>query len=177
MNAMTWLLGEPGAGAGQERGGGGTDPWGGPALDRAVAWLAASVLLAAGAFHLLWVFSPWPLDTRADFAETVVGVPESELPSGPLTLAVAALLGAAAWLVVTASTPGRRLAASRLVRAGLWTVTGVLAVRGVGGLVGSALDLADAPDAYRYWDLTLYAPLCASLAALTGFLALRTRRR
>ncbi|MEV8098906.1 DUF3995 domain-containing protein [Kitasatospora sp. NPDC085879] len=144
---------------------------------RAAAVAAATGLAAAGALHAVWAFSPWPLGSRAEFAAAVVGVEESQLPSGPATVAVAGLLGAAAWLVVTAARPESRLSGSRLVRSGVWTVSGVLAVRGVGGLLVSGLRLADAPAEFRHWDLQLYSPLCVTLGALTGYLAFRTRRR
>ncbi|WP_431683505.1 DUF3995 domain-containing protein [Kitasatospora sp. KL5] len=166
MNAKEWLLGPAGEGA-PETGAG----------VRPAAAVAGAGLLAAGALHAVWAFSPWPLASRAEFAEVVVGVDESQLPSAPLTVAVAGLLGAAAWLVVTGARPESGLAASRLVRAGMWTVAGVLSVRGLGGLAVSGLELGDAPAAFRHWDLALYSPLCIALGGLTGFTAARTRRR
>ncbi|MFG2824634.1 DUF3995 domain-containing protein [Kitasatospora sp. NPDC048365] len=170
MNVLGWLLDEPPV----ERASGGptADRSRGPA---AAGALAAGGLLGAAAFHAVWVVSPWPLGSWAEFAELVVGVPEAELPSAPATAAVAVLLSAAAWLVVTAARPGRRLAASRLVRWGAWTVTGILALRGLGGLLAPALALGTAPDGFRRWDLLLYSPLCTALAALTAFVLLRTR--
>ncbi|MFF3859794.1 DUF3995 domain-containing protein [Streptomyces sp. NPDC002209] len=144
---------------------------------RAAAAVAAGGLLAAGALHAVWVFSPWPLASRAEFAAVVVGVEEAQLPSGPLTLAVAGLLGAAAGLVVTGARPASRFGRSRPVRAGLWTVSGVLAARGLGGLAASGLGLGSAPPEFRHWDLLLYSPLCVALGGLSGYVALRTRRR
>ena len=61
-----------------------------------LALLTAGVLVAVGALHVLWVFSPWPLRSREEFARRVVGVPPEKLPSPGLTLAVAVLLGGAA---------------------------------------------------------------------------------
>ncbi|MGW2426798.1 DUF3995 domain-containing protein [Streptomyces sp. NPDC001709] len=139
--------------------------------------MASAGLLATGALHAVWAFSPWPLDTRAEFAAAVVGVEESQLPSRPLTLAVAGLLGVASWLVVTGARPANHLASSRLVRAGLWTICGVLSMRGLGGLVASGFALGEAPHEFRHWDLLLYSPLCIVLGGLTGYVAARTRRR
>ncbi|MEV0411424.1 DUF3995 domain-containing protein [Streptomyces sp. NPDC050448] len=152
-----------------------TEPTGAAVRGAAVA--AAGGLLAAGALHAVWVFSPWPLASRAEFAAVVVGVEEAQLPSGPLTLAVAGLLGAAAGLVATGARPTTRFARSRVVRAGLWTVSGVLAARGLGGLAASGLGLGSAPAEFRHWDLALYSPLCVALGGLSGYVALRTRRR
>jgi hypothetical protein len=168
MKAMEWLLGSAGGtGSGTESGASGGA--------RAAAGVAAAGLAAAGALHAVWTVSPWPLATRAEFAAVVVGVEESRLPSVPGTLAVAGLLGAGAWLVVTAARPAHRLAPSRLVRTGLWTLSGVLAVRGLGGLLVSGLDLREVPSEFRRWDLALYSPLCLALGGLTGYLAVRTR--
>ncbi|MEW1912765.1 DUF3995 domain-containing protein [Kitasatospora sp. NPDC085895] len=166
VNAREWLLGAV-QGERAPAGAGG----------RAAAVAAAAGLGAAAALHAVWAFSPWPLESRAEFATVVVGVDESRLPSGPATVAVAGLLGTAAWLVVTAARPRSPLGASRLVRSGVWTVSGVLALRGAGGLVVSGLGLGDAPAGFRHWDLSLYSPLCVTLGALTGYVAVRTRRR
>ncbi|WP_052390141.1 DUF3995 domain-containing protein [Streptomyces sp. NRRL B-24484] len=144
---------------------------------RTAAALAAAGLGAAAALHAVWTFSPWPLGSRAELATVVVGTDESRLPSGPATAAVAGLLGVAAWLVVTAARPQSPLGSSRLVRSGVWTVSGVLALRGAGGAVVSGLGLGNAPAEFRHWDLALYSPLCLALGGLSGYVAARTRRR
>lgn len=172
MKPMEWLLGSAG-GAGKQAVSGAGDGVGGGT--RAAAGVAALGLAAAGALHAVWSVSPWPLATRAEFAAVVVGVEEGRLPSAPATLAVAGLLGAGAWLVATAARPAHPLAPSRLVRTGLWTVSGVLTVRGLGGLVVSGLGLGEAPAAFQRWDLALYSPLCVTLGGLAGYLAVRTR--
>ncbi|WP_405754597.1 MULTISPECIES: DUF3995 domain-containing protein [unclassified Streptomyces] len=172
MSAMTRLFGAAaGNGVAEVR----TGPVGAAVRGAAVA--AGGGLLSAGALHVVWVFSPWPLDSRADFASVVVGVDESQLPSGPLTFAVAGLLGAAAGMVLTGARPTSRIGRSRPVRAGLWVVSGVLAARGIGGLAASGLELGSKPAEFRHWDLRLYSPLCVTLGGLTGYVALRTRRR
>ncbi|MBT2404257.1 MULTISPECIES: DUF3995 domain-containing protein [unclassified Streptomyces] len=144
---------------------------------KAAAGVAATGLIAAGALHALWTVDPWPLKSAAEFAETVVGVTEDQLPSAPLTLGVAALLGAAGYLVLSNGRIARKVGPEKLNRVGLWTLAGVLAARGAGGLVASGLALRDAPEAHRHWDLVLYSPLCLTLAGLTGFVARRTATR
>ncbi|MBW5486859.1 DUF3995 domain-containing protein [Streptomyces bambusae] len=142
---------------------------------RAAAGAAATGLAAAGALHVVWTRSPWPLDTPADLARVAVGVEETELPSAPLTLAVAGLLGTAGALVTAAARPESRWGRAKLVRAGVWTATGVLAARGAGGLAVSGLQLGKSTPEFRHWDLRLYSPICLTLAGLMGYVAGRTR--
>ncbi|WP_354637679.1 DUF3995 domain-containing protein [Kitasatospora camelliae] len=180
MKIVEWLLGSAGsaeagsAGAGSAEGAAGATG-AGPSV-RVAAAVAGAALAGIGALHAVWAFSPWPLGSREEFAAVVVGVEESQLPSAPLTLAVTGLLGAAAWLVVTGARPERPLGSSRLVRSGMWTVAGVMAVRGLGGLAASGLALGEVPSEFRHWDLALYSPLCVALGGLTGYVAARTRR-
>ncbi|WP_405790134.1 DUF3995 domain-containing protein [Streptomyces sp. NBC_01367] len=142
---------------------------------RAAAVAAAGGLAAAAALHAVWTRSPWPLSSPAELAEVVVGTGEDALPSAAATAAVAGLRAAAAGLVLAGARPDSALGRARLVRAGLWTVSGVLAARGLGGLVMSGLDLQHAPARYTAMDLRLYSPLCLGLSSLTGYVAARTR--
>lgn len=140
---------------------------------RAAAGLAATGLIGAAALHGVWLRSPWPLETPAELAKVAVGVAEEKLPPKAATAAVAGLLVTAGGLVLAGARPGR----GRLVRAGMWTVAGVLTARGAGGLAASGLQLREATPEFRHWDLRLYSPICLTLAGLTGYVALRTRRR
>ncbi|TKS96188.1 DUF3995 domain-containing protein [Streptomyces lasalocidi] len=175
MNLVAWVLGPAGDDGTRQPGSGSTA--GADLGVRAAAIAASAGLSAAGALHAVWAFSPWPLDSRADYAAVVVGVAESQLPSRPLTLTVAGMLGLACWLVVTGVRPTNHLAASRLVRGGLWTLCGVLLIRGLGGLIVSGFTLSEAPAEFRHWDLLLYSPLCIVLGGLTGFVTVRVRSR
>ncbi|MER7760650.1 DUF3995 domain-containing protein [Streptomyces sp. NPDC097619] len=167
-----------GAGWGSESATGGRgDPGGAVAVGRGVpvaAALAATGLAAAGALHAVWLASPWPLSSRAELAEVVVGVAEAKAPPRAATAAVAGLLGAAAGLVLAAARPDTAPGRSFPVRAGVWTVAGVLGVRGAGGFVVSGLDLRGTPARFTRKDLTVYSPLCLGLAALSGYVARRT---
>ncbi|MFF9017412.1 DUF3995 domain-containing protein [Streptomyces sp. NPDC014870] len=142
---------------------------------RGAAAVAATGLAVAGALHLVWLKSPWPLRSYEDLADAVVGVEATEMPGRPATAAVAGLLGAAGWLVTAAARPESRPGRSRVVRAGVWTVTGVMAARGLGGLAASGLQLRAATPRFRHWDLRVYSPVCLALGGLTGYVAGRTR--
>ncbi|MFJ9766333.1 DUF3995 domain-containing protein [Streptomyces erythrochromogenes] len=148
-----------------------------PRSVRAAAVVAAGGLAAIAALHAVWVRSPWPLGSPAELAEVVVGAEQEALPSAAATAAVAGLLAAASGMVLDGARPDSALGRARLVRAGLWTVSAVLAARGLGGLVVSGLDLQQAPARYTEMDLRLYSPLCLALSSLTGYVATRTRRR
>ncbi|MFJ6482531.1 MULTISPECIES: DUF3995 domain-containing protein [unclassified Streptomyces] len=173
MDAETGTARGAGTDAGTEnRNGGGA---GATAPVRAAAVVAAGGLAAAAALHAVWIRSPWPLSSPAELAEVVVGTGDDALPSAAATAAVAGLLTAAAGLVLVGARPDSALGRARLVRAGLWTVSAVLAARGLGGLVVSGLDLQQAPARYTAMDLRLYSPLCLGLSGLTGYVAARTR--
>ncbi|MCL8011945.1 DUF3995 domain-containing protein [Streptomyces sp. AS02] len=137
---------------------------------------AAVGLGAVGALHGIWTFSPWPLANRAEFARTVVGVSEADLPTPELTAAVAAALGAASYVVAAQADlvpQVSRVRPRRLVRQGVWVVAGVLLLRGAAGLVSSAA--TSRPTDFTRWDLTLYSPLCLALGGLTAYVAASTR--
>ncbi|MER5865243.1 DUF3995 domain-containing protein [Kitasatospora sp. NPDC002040] len=146
---------------------------------RAAAGLAATGLIGAGVLHGVWLRSPWPLETPAELARVVVGPagPDGGLPPKAATAVVAGLLGAAGGLVLAGARPESRLGRARLVRAGMWTVAGVLAARGAAGPAVSGLRLREETPEFRRLNLRLYSPLCLGLAGLTGHVVLRTRRR
>ncbi|WP_433273614.1 DUF3995 domain-containing protein [Actinosynnema sp. CS-041913] len=132
-----------------------------------LALLTALVLAAVGALHVVWMFSPWPLRTREEFASRVVGVPADRLPSPGLTAVPALLLALAAYLVVgradLVAVPGPEWPAV----VGTAGVAAVLLLRGVGGLVASAGKKTE----FARLDLRIYSPLCIALSAATASVA------
>lgn len=130
--------------------------------------VAAAALVVIGAFHVLWVRSSWPFATRREFIRDLGGRPNGELPTtfALQSLGVAALLGAAAFLVAAKAdlVPGG--VSTTLVTVGAWGVAAVLTVRGVAGFVQSGFELGDAPARYRFLDLRVYSPLCLVLSTL-----------
>lgn len=133
---------------------------------------AALGLGAAGALHTVWTFSPWPLGSRAEFARTVVGVAETDLPSAGLTATVAAALGSAAYLVAARARLVPQIGPRRLTRLGVGVIAGVLLLRGGAGIISSGL--ASQPTDYTHWDLALYSPLCLALGGLAAYVAVST---
>ncbi|MFE9446182.1 DUF3995 domain-containing protein [Streptomyces sp. NPDC006602] len=134
---------------------------------------AAVGLGAVGALHGIWTFSPWPLASRAEFARTVVGVAEADLPTPELTAAIAAAFGAASYAIAAQADLAPQLRPRRLVHQGVWGVAGVLLLRGAAGLVSSGL--TSRPTDFTRWDLALYSPLCLALGGLTAYVAASTR--
>ncbi|TWP53867.1 DUF3995 domain-containing protein [Lentzea tibetensis] len=133
----------------------------------ALALLTAVVLVLIGALHVVWMFSPWPLRTREEFARRVVDVPVDKLPTAGMTAVVAVLLGVAGYLVVaraglvTAAGPGW------LPAVGTGCVAAVLLLRGAGGLVVSSRRSTE----FARLDRLYYSPLCLGLAASCGAVA------
>ncbi len=141
---------------------------GGP--DGLVSALGVAVpagLGAIAALHAAWALGwRWPGGSDQDFAERVIG--SGELPPEWATWAVAGLLASAGGMV-RATAGGSR---SALVRAGAWTVAGVLLARGAGGLATSTAGGLD--GVYARLDVSVYSPLCLALGAGTAVVAERT---
>jgi hypothetical protein len=132
-----------------------------------LALLTAGVLILVGGLHVVWIFTPWPLRSREEFARRVVDVPPERLPSSGLTLAVAVLIGLAAYLVAgrgdLVGVPGP----AWLSVVGTAGVAAVLLLRGARGLVVSARKSTE----FARLDLRVYSPLCLALATSCAVLA------
>ncbi|MCP2310642.1 DUF3995 domain-containing protein [Kitasatospora paracochleata] len=148
---------------------------------RVTGGAVSAALAGIGGLHAVWARSPWPLKTRADFADAVVGVGEEQLPGPALCLGVAGLLGAASYLVGARAgvLPATGPAWLRAVGAG--TVGGVLVARGLGGPAlagrdrGGRRDRDERSDRFRRLDRRYYSPLCVALGAGAAVVAVRGR--
>ncbi len=133
-----------------------------------LALLTAGVLVLVGALHVVWIFSPWPLRSREEFARRVVDVPPERLPSPGLTLVVAVLLGVAAYLVVgragLVGVPGPPWAPV----VGTAGVAAVFLLRGAGGLAVSSRRSTE----FARLDRRFYSPLCLALATSCALIAI-----
>ena len=133
-----------------------------PVVGRSVAPACTSAaLLAIGGLHVVWATgSTFPFRTRWTLNDVVVG---RQVAPGPRECcAVAALVVIAAGAVDRADRAGGRW--SRLLAAG---VACVLATRGAFGFAGRTSTLVPGSESprFRRWDRSLYAPVCALLAA------------
>lgn len=131
--------------------------------------LAAAVVLSAIALlHVAWALGVrWPGTDRESLARTVVGGPPGMRMQGPVAcLAVAVLLGLAAFLVLAAAGVVPAPLPPTLVRIGAWGATAVLGVRGAGGFFDTRLRPAIRGSRYARLNVVLYSPLCLALAAL-----------
>lgn len=126
-----------------------------------LAVFTAIVLVLVGALHVVWMFSPWPLRTREEFARRVVDVPVEKLPSPGLTAVVALLLGVAGYLVAARAGLVAAVGPGWLPAVGTGGVAAVLLLRGAGGLVTSSGRSTD----FARLDRRYYSPLCLVLAA------------
>ncbi|MEV8325047.1 DUF3995 domain-containing protein [Kitasatospora sp. NPDC059811] len=129
----------------------------------------SGVLAATGALHAVWAVTPWPLRTPEEFADTVVGAGDGP-PSPAACVAVAGLLGTAAYLVGAEAGVLPAVGPRRLRRAGVRAVAGVMLARGAGGLVlfGRAVERS---ERFKRLDTRYYSPLCLALAAGTAVVA------
>jgi len=125
----------------------------------------AGGLAALALLHAAWAAgSSWPLPSRAELADAVIGREGGEVPSPAACMLVAALLAAAAALVGAGPSPRSRL---RLLAAR--AVVGTLSLRAAAGLAGHTelLSPGSCSPRFRELDRRLYAPLCAALAVLS----------
>lgn len=130
---------------------------------RKTAAVKAAVTLAGiGALHIAWGRgSHFPLRSRKDLATAVFA--GEEFPSTAACYVVGAALITASAL--TLGVGGRHWWA----RAGVNTVAGVLAIRGVAGVTGQTKNFfPDTRGAKKFAELDrkVYGPLCLVLAAL-----------
>jgi hypothetical protein len=131
-----------------------------------VAILAAVVLFALAALHLVWAAgSPWPARTAAELHALVVGGrPRSVMPPAWASIGVAIVLSlfAVGALAVRGLVPAP---APALVRTLTWIAAGILAARGVGGFFEARLRPDALTEPFARWNRRLYSPLCLLLAA------------
>ncbi|WP_063832382.1 MULTISPECIES: DUF3995 domain-containing protein [Streptomyces] len=123
----------------------------------------AAVLGATGALHAVWAVTPWPLGTPEEFADAVVGTGDG-VPPAAACVAVAGLLGTAAYLVGAEAGVLPGVGPERLRRAGVRTVAGVLLARGVGGPVVFGR-VSERSERFRRLNVRYYSPLCVALGA------------
>ena len=144
-------------------------------LERRVSVASAVVLGALAVLHGIWAFSPWPLNSRARFAEVVVGVDERDLPSTAATLGVAGLLALAARLVPIRAGVVPLVGPEWVPRWGVRVLAAALLLRAAAGFVVSGSRWGDRPESFRRLDLAVYSPLCLALGVAATFLAARER--
>lgn len=131
---------------------------------RALGVAVPVALAGIAAVHAGWALGwRWPGGTDEAFAERVMG--SGELPPEWASWAVAGLLACAAGMV-RATAGGSD---STVLRAGAWTVAGVLLARGAFGMGASAASGLD--SIYARLDVAVYSPLCLALGAGTALVA------
>jgi hypothetical protein len=138
----------------------------------ATRWCAgvASITMAiAGAFHLLWTFTPWPLGSWMEFDRTVMGDPSAGAgPNGHNWVlsccTIAGLLLAAAYIVSTRAGLLWRIGPWWAFRIAAWVIVGVFLGRAVFGFLANVPQ--DLPA--HQWNLLLYSPLCLLLAVASA---------
>ncbi|MFI2369358.1 DUF3995 domain-containing protein [Streptomyces sp. NPDC018833] len=133
----------------------------------------ASVLAAIGCLHVVWIFTPWPLQDAETLARTLVGEDSGQMPPDvPTALVGAALIGGAVLtLMVSEHIPG--IGPERLRRLGIHVLAGVMFLRGLGGYFMNS----DATSEFQTWNSALYSPLCIGLGLLAVTVGLAAPRR
>jgi hypothetical protein len=142
-------------------------------VTRTTGAAVATALAAVGGLHAVWAVSPWPLRSRAEFADLVVGVDEAQAPTPAMCGAVAAALGCAGYLIAA--------------RAGVLPAAGPRWVHGTGTGVAAAVLLTRGlagprllerrglgrTDRFRALDRRYYSPFCVALGTGAAVVAVR----
>ncbi|MEV4614330.1 DUF3995 domain-containing protein [Kitasatospora sp. NPDC049258] len=142
---------------------------------RSVGAAVAAALGGIGVLHAVWMRSPWPLGSREQFAELVVGVAEERAPTPAMCAGVAGALGAAGYLVGARAGALPSAGPRRLAAVGSGTVAGVLLARGIGGPVLFGSGRIPRAERFVRLDRRCYAPLCVLLGAGAALVAVRGR--
>ena len=134
-------------------------------LARVASVTTAALLAGLAILHVAWARgSTWPFTDKAGFVRSVIGSDNpARSPGASATLSVAALLAISAVGVVARP---RAIRPATILASDLITLVtaAVLALRGSGGLVGSATGLFGTTAEFRLNDLQIYSPLCIVLA-------------
>jgi Protein of unknown function (DUF3995) len=149
------------------------------AAERAAGNAVTIALLAAAALHGAWGFGlRWPGTDSVSLANKVVG--GSTFPSSIDCFAVTGLLTFGAAMISARtrlqSPPGKNLPAP-LIDIGVMAMATVIAVRGAGGMIGSATNLLTTTEEFRRLNLVMYSPLCLAIAGGSLFATGRPRTR
>lgn len=112
------------------------------------------MLTIVGLLHASWAIgSTWPFADLTTLVRTVMGTPDlTGIPPAPLIRAAAI------------ARVGSRAAVRRWARLVTVPAAGVLALRGIGGLISSGFFGDLVTSEYRPLDLMVYSPLCLLLA-------------
>jgi hypothetical protein len=134
-------------------------------LARGASVATAATLASVAILHVAWARgSTWPYTDAAGFVRSVIGSDNpAKAPGTGASLSIAALLVVS---VVGVTARPRTTRAATVLASDLITLVtaAVLALRGAGGLVGSATGLFGTTAEFRRNDLRFYAPLCVVLA-------------
>ena len=129
------------------------------------ALTAAALLAVAGVIHAYWAFGGvWPAHDGRTLAKAVTGEKQEQMPDMAACLVIFILLTAAAIIVSDRAGLLDLPGPSWVVTVGAWVIVGVLAARGLLGLVTSLW--ARRATVYQRLDVAVYSPLCLVIAAL-----------
>lgn len=131
-------------------------------LARIAGITGSSAFAAAAMIHTAWgLGSAWPMRSRADLADAVVG--SDTMPDSGACFAVAGLSTAAAALMAGAGGMGRAATVARI------SLAAGVAARGIAGgrAATKVLGLEDPSPRFIQLDNRVYRPLCLGTAAAT----------
>lgn len=144
-------------------------------MTRTFGIIAAVALLASSLLHAVWLISPWPWRSWAEFNSAFFFDQSYRVPTSTM-LAVTLLWLAAAYIVAAFAGALPRAGPRWVFRLGIWVITLVLLARGALGMVEMIPVLGDPQTPQRFratveMYVFVYLPIWLAIGTVTGVCA------
>jgi len=141
-------------------------------MTRAFGIIAAVGLLASALLHAVWLVTPWPWSSWAEFNRAFFFDDRYQVPTA-MMLVVTLLWLAAAYIVAAFAGVLPRAGPRWIFHLGIWVIALLLLARGTLGMIEMAHALSDPQTPLRFHAtiemyVFVYLPIWLAIGAVTG---------